>query len=147
VDGIAIGGLSVGETRKEMYSMLEFLAPFYDTLKPRYLMGVGHPADMRFAIEQGIDMFDCVLPTRNARHGTVWITGDKKLNFNNKIYESDPKTLDLECDCSTCITGYSRAFLRQLFKSEDPLGGRLSSIHNLRYLARICEEYHPKHHP
>lgn len=141
VDGVAIGGLAVGETRKEMYDMLKFLTPLYDPNKARYLMGVGEPKDMRFAIQQGIDMFDCVLPTRNGRHGQVWITSDKKLNLNHLKFAKDPKPIDPNCDCNTCQAGYSRAFLRHLFKVGDPLGGSLASIHNLRYLARICEEY------
>jgi len=169
VDGIAIGGLAVGETRPEMYKMLKFLAPLYDKTKVRYLMGVGEPVDMRYGIEHGIDMFDCVLPTRNGRHGQVWITAprlrsgsesDKKLNLNHLKFAKDPRVIDPggiesdqsdssakggiprgRCDCSTCQTGYSRAFLRHLFKVGDPLAGRLASIHNLRYLARLCESY------
>ena len=141
VDGVAIGGLAVGEGRKEMYSMLKFLSPRYDPSRIRYLMGVGEPADMRLAIENGIDMFDCVLPTRNGRHGSVWITMDKKLNLNNLKFASDSRPIDKKCDCSTCKTGYSRAFLRHLFKVGDPLAGSLASVHNLRYLARLCEEY------
>ncbi|MBI2009249.1 tRNA guanosine(34) transglycosylase Tgt [Candidatus Saccharibacteria bacterium] len=141
VDGIAIGGLAVGETRKEMYDMLNFLAPFYDPARARYLMGVGEPADMRYAIERGIDIFDCVLPTRNGRHGQVWITGDKRLNLNNLKYANDRGPIDSKCDCHTCKTGYSRAFLRHLYKVGDPLAGSLATTHNLRYLARLCEEY------
>jgi queuine tRNA-ribosyltransferase len=104
-------------------------------------MGVGEPNNMRFAIEHGIDMFDCVLPTRNGRHGAVWIRGDKKLNLNNLQYATDKGPLDKTCDCHTCISGYSRAFMRHLFKTGDPLAGKLASIHNLRYLQRICENY------
>jgi queuine tRNA-ribosyltransferase len=141
VDGIAVGGLSVGEPLKEMHAMLEFLAPLYDPSKPHYLMGVGEPANMRFAIEHGIDMFDCVLPTRNGRHGSVWISGDKKLNLNNSSHVSDKQSIDKKCDCHTCEQGYSRAYLRHLFKMADPLAGRLASTHNLRYLQRICEAY------
>lgn len=141
VDGVAIGGLAVGEGRKQMYNMLNFLAPLYDPGRVRYLMGVGEPVDMRLAIENGIDMFDCVLPTRNGRHGQVWITGDKKLNLNNLKFAADPEPIDKKCDCYSCKTGYSRAFLRHLFKVGDPLGGSLTSIHNLRYLARLCELY------
>ncbi|HZP55315.1 MAG TPA: tRNA guanosine(34) transglycosylase Tgt [Candidatus Saccharimonadales bacterium] len=141
VDGVAIGGLSVGESRKEMYQMLEFLAPIYDPKRVRYLMGVGEPTDMRFSIEHGIDMFDCVMPTRNARHGTVWISGDKKLNLNSLSFAKDPKPIDPKCDCRSCKTGYSRAFLRHLFKVADPLAGSLASIHNLRYVTRLSEEY------
>jgi queuine tRNA-ribosyltransferase len=139
VDGLAIGGLSVGEGTKEMHAMLKFLAPLYDPSKARYLMGVGEPNNMRFAIEHGIDMFDCVLPTRNGRHGSVWISGDKKLNLKNGGHILDKNPIDKDCDCYTCQKGYSRAYLRHLFKMSDPLAGRLASLHNLRYLQRICE--------
>jgi queuine tRNA-ribosyltransferase len=141
VGGLAIGGLSVGEPLKEMHDMLEFLAPLYDPAKIHYLMGVGEPINMRFAITCGIDMFDCVLPTRNGRHGSVWITGDKKLNLNNSGHSTDKGPIDKNCDCYTCQQGYSRAYLRHLFKMADPLAGKLASIHNLRYLQRICEAY------
>lgn len=141
VDGIAIGGLSVGESREEMHKMLNFLAPLYDPVKIRYLMGVGDPTDMRHAIKRGIDMFDCVLPTRNARHGSVWTSKDKRINLKNNIFSADSSIIEPGCNCHTCQTGYSRAFLKQLFKAEDPLGGKLASIHNLRYLQRICEFY------
>jgi queuine tRNA-ribosyltransferase len=141
VDGIAIGGLSVGEGTKEMHAMLEYLTPLYDPKRVHYLMGVGEPKNVRYAIEHGIDMFDCVLPTRNGRHGSVWITGDKKLNLNNSHHSSDSGPIDKTCDCHSCQTGYSRAYLRQLFKTGNPLGGSLASIHNLRYLQRICELY------
>lgn len=141
VDGVAIGGLSVGESRREMHEMLEYLAPLYDKTKVRYLMGVGDPVDVRFAIEHGIDMMDCVLPTRNARHGTVWGIGDEKLNLKNEIYSTDRGPINEECDCRACNSGYSRAFLRHQFKTGDPIAGSLASIHNLRYLARICEGY------
>jgi queuine tRNA-ribosyltransferase len=150
VDGIAIGGLAVGETRKEMYEMLEYLAPMYDQDRVRYLMGVGEPVDMRFSIEHGIDMFDCVLPTRGGRHGTAWVTAlrlrsgskrDEKINLGNAVFAKAAGPIDKKCDCYTCKSGYSRALLRHLFKVEDPLAGRLTSIHNLRYLARLCEGY------
>lgn len=141
VDGIAIGGLSVGESRVEMHEMLEFLAPLYDSNRPHFLLGVGDPVDLRFAIEHGIDMLDCVLPTRNARHGTVWITGDKKVHLTNEKYTTDERPIDPECDCTTCVEGYSRGFLRHQFKVGEPLAGTLASIHNIRYLERICESY------
>ena len=141
VDGLGIGGLSVGEGTKQMHDMLKFLAPLYDPAKTRYLMGVGEPTNMRFAIEHGIDMFDCVLPTRNARHSSLWISGDKKLNLKNGQFAADKSPIDKTCDCYTCQQGYSRAFLRHLFKMTDPLAGKLASIHNLRYLQRICEQY------
>jgi queuine tRNA-ribosyltransferase len=141
VDGIAIGGLAVGEERREMYGMLDLLASKYDSTRVHYLMGVGAPVDIRYAIEKGIDMFDSVMPTRNARHGSVWISGDKKLNLNNLQFANDPTPIDKNCDCYTCKSGISRAFLRQMFKTGNALGGSLSSIHNLRYVQEICESY------
>lgn len=140
VDGIAIGGLSVGESRQEMHEMLSFLATLYDSSKVRYLMGVGDPVDFKYAIENGIDMMDCVMPTRNGRHGTVW-SANKKLNLKNLSFAEDKQPIEDGCDCYCCSSGYSRALLRHLFKVEDPLAGTLASIHNLRYLARICEHY------
>ena len=144
VDGIAIGGLSVGETRQEMHEMLEFLAPLYDSTRPHFLLGVGDPADLRFAIEHGIDMLDCVLPTRNARHATIWVTGDKKIHLTNEKFSQDNSVIDPGCDCTTCKSGYSKGFLRHQFKVGEPLAGTLASIHNIRYLQRICEEYRSK---
>lgn len=141
VDGIAIGGLSVGETREEMHTMLEFLAPLYDPDRPHYLMGVGDPIDMRFAIEHGIDMFDCVLPTRNARHGTAWVRGDKKIHLTNAQFAKDTSVIDEGCDCYSCRSGFSKGFLRHQFKVGEPLAGSLVSLHNIRYLERMCEEY------
>lgn len=141
VQGIAIGGLSVGESRAEMHDMLEFLAPHYDPARPHFLLGVGDPIDLRFAVEHGIDMLDCVLPTRNARHGMAWITGDKKIQLTNAKFITDTDPIDPDCDCTTCQSGYSRGFLRHQFKVGEPLAGTLTSIHNIRYLQRICEEY------
>lgn len=141
VGGIAIGGLSVGESREDMHDMLEFLAPLYDPARPHFLLGVGDPVDLRFAIEHGIDMLDCVLPTRNARHATVWISGDKKIHLTNEKFTNDKGPIDKDCDCTTCRGGYSRGFLRHQFKVGEPLAGTLASIHNIRYLERICEEY------
>ena len=142
VDGIAIGGLSVGETRAEMHEMLGYLATLYkDDPRPRFLLGVGDPVDLRKAIECGIDMLDCVLPTRNARHGSAWIKGDKMIHLTNEKFATDTKVIDPGCDCTTCQAGYSRGFLRHQFKVSEPLAGSLVSIHNIRYLQRICEEY------
>lgn len=141
VDGIAIGGLSVGEPRSDMHDILAFLAPLYDPSRPHFLLGIGDPIDLRFAIEHGIDMLDCVLPTRNARHATVWVTGDKKIHLTNERYATDTKPIDPECDCTTCVRGYSKGFLRHQFKVGEPLAGTLASIHNIRYLERICEQY------
>lgn len=141
VDGIAIGGLSVGESRKDLYSMLKFLAPLYDPKLVHFLLGVGDPKDMRVGIANGIDLFDCVLPTRNARHGSAWITGDKKIQLTNARFTKDTSVIDPKCDCCTCKEGFSRGFLRHQFKVGEPLAGSLVSIHNLRYLERLCEDY------
>jgi queuine tRNA-ribosyltransferase len=141
VDGLAVGGLSVGESRNEMYKLLKHISQFYDPNLPHYLMGVGDPKDMRVAIENGIDMFDCVLPTRNGRHGTAWISGDKTIQLGNSGHKHDADVIDPGCDCYTCKKGYSRGFIRHQFKSGDSLAGTLVSIHNIRYLERLCEEY------
>ncbi len=141
VDGIAIGGLSVGETREEMHDMLQYLGPLYDPNRPHYLMGVGDPIDMRVAIENGVDMMDCVLPTRNARHGTAWITGDKKIHLTNARFIEDTNVIDPGCDCTTCMSGYTKGYLRHQFKVGETLAGTLTSIHNIRYLERLCEDY------
>lgn len=141
VDGIAIGGLSVGETREEMRDVLEALAPLYDSQRPRFLLGVGTPEDMRIAIDNGIDMLDCVLPTRNARHATVWTTDSQKIHLTNERFSSDPSVIEPGCDCYSCASGFSKAFLRHQFKVGEPLAGTLASIHNLRHMMRICEGY------
>ncbi len=139
--GIAIGGLSVGETRAEMTKVLKALAPLYTEEKPRFLLGVGTPEDLRIAVEYGIDMLDCVLPTRNARHGSVWTTKSKRINLTNGKFKDSTEVIEVGCDCYTCAEGFTRAFLRHQFKSGDPLAGTLASIHNLRHMTRICEEY------
>ena len=141
VDGIAIGGLSVGETREEMETVLKALAPLYDAKRPRFLLGVGTPEDLKIAVENGIDMLDCVLPTRNARHSSVWGAKGEKLTLTNEKFKVDPEPIEVGCDCYTCAGGFSKAFLRHQFKSGDPIAGTLASIHNLRYMMRICEEY------
>lgn len=141
VDGIAIGGLSVGETREEMFTVLRGLASQYGPERPRFLLGVGTPEDLYFAYEHGIDMADCVLPTRNARHATVWTTDDAKIHLTNAQYTEDPEPMMVGCDCYACAHGFSKAFLRHQFKVGEPLAGSLASIHNLRYLTRICEDY------
>jgi queuine tRNA-ribosyltransferase len=141
VDGIAIGGLSVGETRDEMQRILRFLEPLYDPTRVRFLLGVGDPRDIRYGIEHGIDMFDCVLPTRNARHGSVWVEDDSQIHLTNARFAQDSSPIDPDCDCYTCAQGFSKGFLRHQFKSGEPLAGSLASIHNLRYLQRICEGY------
>lgn len=141
VDGIAIGGLSVGETREEMREVLEALAPLYDSRRPRFLLGVGTPEDLKIAVENGIDMLDCVLPTRNARHATVWTKNSRKIHLTNEKYADDPDVIEEGCDCYTCADGFSKAFLRHQFKVGEPLAGTLASIHNLRHMMRLCEAY------
>jgi len=144
VDGIAIGGLAVGESRRELNAMLDYLQPMYDKSRPHYLMGVGHPIDMRYAIEHGIDMFDSVLPTRNGRHGSFWFYNrgkDHQVNIKRETFKSDDGPIEKDCDCYTCASGYARAYVRHLIREGENLGGTLLSIHNLRYLQRICEAY------
>lgn len=141
VDGTAIGGLSVGESRAEMHAVLELLAPLYNIERPRFLLGVGDPTDVRKAIEFGIDMMDCVMPTRNARHGLVWAGNDERIHLTNAKYIDDPSVIDSACDCYSCVGGFSKAFLRHQFKVGEPLAGTLASVHNLRHLLRICEKY------
>lgn len=145
VDGVAVGGLSVGEARKDMHEMLEYLQPMYDQSRPLYLMGVGHPIDWRFAIEHGVDMADCVLPTRNARHGAYWHgftdKSDQQFSIRSSKFAKDMGVLEDECDCLACEQKYTRSYIRHLIRSGEPLGGTLLAIHNLRYLARISESY------
>lgn len=130
-DGYAIGGLSVGEPKPEMYDLLQHTAPQLPPERPRYLMGVGTPLDIAFGIAQGVDMFDCVLPTRNARNGTLY-TSSGKINIKRKEFAEDPNPLDANCSCYTCRT-FSRAYLRHLYASQELLSFRLNSIHNLTY--------------
>lgn len=141
VDCIAVGGLSVGETRQEMWDILEYLQPIYDNNRARFLLGVGDPADIRYAIEHGIDMMDCVLPTRNARHSTVWVSGDKKVHLTNSENISCKDPIETGCACYSCSNGFSRGFLRHQFKNHEPLAGTLASMHNLHYLCQICQQY------
>ncbi|MFI5240757.1 MAG: tRNA guanosine(34) transglycosylase Tgt [Candidatus Saccharimonadia bacterium] len=140
VDGIAIGGLSVGESRQEMFDMLAYLEDLYDPARPHYLMGVGYPIEIRYGIKHKIDMFDCVLPTRNGRHGQAWITGDIAVNLTAERFKEDPSPIDDGCDCLSCESGWSRALIRHMFVVGEPLAGKLVSIHNLRYLHRVIEE-------
>lgn len=141
VDGIAIGGLSVGETKSEMYKILELLAPLYDAHRPRYLMGVGDPPDLRFAYTHGIDMADCVIPTRNARHGSVWVENDARSNLKAAENEVATSAIQDGCACYTCTSGFSRGWLRHQFKSNEPLAGTLASIHNIYYLQQLAKSY------
>jgi len=136
--GIAIGGLSVGEPKPVMHHILEGLEPSLPMEIPRYLMGVGFPADLLEGIARGVDLFDCVAATRNGRHGTAWLpTG--RVNVRGAALKGSTDPLDPTCDCETCTT-YPRGYLRHLFVVEDMLGLRLISIHNIRFLVRLGEQ-------
>ncbi|MDR2486884.1 MAG: tRNA guanosine(34) transglycosylase Tgt [Clostridiales Family XIII bacterium] len=135
--GYAIGGLSVGEPKELMYEVLEGCVGYLPEDRPRYLMGVGTPDALFEGVERGVDMFDCVLPTREARHGSA-LTSDGRLNIKNAHFERDFGALDPDCDCYTC-QNYSRAYLRHLFKAQEMLSATLLSIHNLRFLTRTME--------
>ena len=133
--GLAVGGLSVGEPKALTYETLELLAPRLPPAVPRYLMGVGFPEDLVAAVARGVDLFDCVAPTRNGRNGTAY-TADGPLNIRNAAHRDDARPLDPTCDCETCTT-FSRGYLRHLFVAEELLGLRLLSLHNVRYLIRL----------
>ena len=134
-DGYAIGGLSVGETRPVMYDMTAHTARQLPDEKPRYLMGVGKPQDILHAVRQGIDMFDCVLPTRNARNGFLF-TSAGKVAIKNARYRADERPLDPDCDCFTC-RHHSRAYLRHLFMAGEILALHLNTVHNVTYYLRL----------
>jgi queuine tRNA-ribosyltransferase len=136
--GVAIGGLSVGEPKPVMHRVLEELGPILPPAVPRYLMGVGFPADLVEGIARGVDLFDCVAATRNGRHGSAW-TSEGRVNIRAARHRTSEQPLDPACDCETCRT-FSRAYLRHLFVAEEMLGLRLVSIHNVRYLLRLGEE-------
>lgn len=137
LDGYAIGGLAVGESTEEMYRIIDVVEPFMPTDKPRYLMGVGTPSNIIEAVARGIDMFDCVMPSRNARHATVF-TWKGIMHLNNKCYETDPRPIDDECDCPAC-RNFSRAYIRHLFKAKEQLAGRLAVTHNLYFYNTLTE--------
>ena len=134
-DGNAIGGLAVGEPTDKMYEMIEVVNDILPKDKPRYLMGVGTPINLLEGIERGIDMFDCVMPTRNARNGHLFVT-DGVVKIRNAKHKSDTSPLDSECDCYPC-RNYSRAYLHHLDRCNEILGARLNTIHNLRYYQRL----------
>ena len=137
-DGMAIGGLSVGEPKEEMERILAHTAPRLPTHKPRYLMGVGTPEDLVHGVQAGIDMFDCVMPTRNARNGHLFTRfGD--IRIKNSQYKDDLRPLDETCDCYTC-RNFSRAYLHHLFRVGEILGAQLNTIHNLRYYQTLMHE-------
>lgn len=136
--GMAVGGLSVGEPKPAMMATLDALEPRLPAALPRYLMGVGFPEDLVAAVERGIDMFDCVAPTRNGRHGSAF-TADGRIIVRNAALKTDDGPLDPTCDCETC-TQYTRGYLRHLFMAEEMLGLRLLSLHNIRFLIRLAAE-------
>ncbi len=135
--GYALGGFSVGEPIHLMHELLPHIAPLMPENKPRYLMGVGTPLDLVISVDAGIDMFDCVIPTRVARNGTLY-TWRGKVSIKRNEYREDPSPLDPECDCYTC-TNYSKAYLRHLFLSGEILGSRLNSIHNIYFYMKLME--------
>ncbi|MFC1721397.1 tRNA guanosine(34) transglycosylase Tgt [Patescibacteria group bacterium] len=154
-DGYAIGGLAVGEPAEEMYKVLDYLVPELPEDKPRYLMGVGYPEQIVESVKRGIDMFDCVLPTRNARHGSLFVSCESDANdtkeylpgkfyctihIKNKANKEDFSVLDKNCACPTCQAGYSKAYLRHLLVAEEPLYVRLATAHNLNFYLRMMSK-------
>lgn len=136
--GYSIGGLSVGESKEEMYEMLAYLKTIMPKDKPRYLMGVGSPDDLIIGSMNGVDMFDCVLPSRNARHGTAF-TSYGKVQVKNQALKEDFSPLDPECECYCCKT-FSKSYLNHLIKSEEILGMRLLTLHNLAFLKKLMAQ-------
>lgn len=137
LSGFAIGGLAVGESAEEMYNTIDVVQPFMPTDKPRYLMGVGTPVNILEAVRRGVDFFDCVMPSRNARHGNLF-TSRGFMNLNNAKYERDPRPIEEGCSCPAC-SKYSRAYIRHLFKARELLGMRLCVLHNLYFYNTLME--------
>jgi len=135
--GIAIGGLAVGEEKSAMFEMIELMDELLPKEQPRYLMGVGTPSDLIQAVQRGVDMFDCVMPTRNARNGQLF-TSFGKVNIRNEKYKFDFSPIDENCDCETC-QNFTRSYLRHLFNIKEVLGLRLATIHNLHYYLNLME--------
>ena len=138
LDGYAIGGLAVGETADEMYRIIDAVEPHMPTDKPRYLMGVGTPVNILEAVHRGVDFFDCVMPSRNARHGNLF-TWHGKMNLLNEKYAKDPRPFDENCGCPAC-THYSRSYVRHLIKAKESLGMRLAVAHNLYFYNSLMEK-------
>ena len=137
-DGYSIGGTSVGEDKETMYRMIDYAIPYLPQDKPRYLMGVGSYDAILEGVLRGLDMFDCVLPTRIARHGAL-MTSKGRVNIRDKKYEYDLSPIDDKCDCYTC-KNYTKSYLRHLYKCDEGFGKRLLSIHNIRFLIKLMEE-------
>lgn len=145
---LAIGGVSVGESKEDIYRVADWCTDILDPSRPRYLMGIGYPEDIAEVVERGIDMFDCVLPTRLARHGNVWIKSDEKnakkikgvsysykqINLMRSDYQFDKSTLDRKCNCKLCKAGFSKSYLRHLLKEREPLAIHLLTAHNLTFM-------------
>lgn len=138
LDGYAIGGLAVGESHEEMYRIIDSVEPYMPKDKPRYLMGVGTPVNIIEGVARGVDFFDCVMPSRNARHSHLF-TKNGIMNLLNKKYETDDRPIEEGCDCPAC-QNYSRAYIRHLFKANEMLAMRLCVLHNLRFYNRLMEE-------
>jgi queuine tRNA-ribosyltransferase len=136
--GYGIGGLSVGEPKPDMYAMLEVVEGELPRERPRYLMGVGFPEDLVEGVRRGVDLFDCVAPTRMGRNGTAF-TSEGRLNVRRSGLRADPRPLDEACDCSTCRR-FSRAYIRHLFVSDEVLGLRLLSLHNVHFLVSLMRQ-------
>lgn len=138
-DGYSVGGVANdGESKEDMYKAIAYSTPYLPKDKVRYLMGVGEPVDILEGVERGIDIFDCVLPTRIARHGQAF-TREGKINLNNAKFKEDLDPIEKDCDCY-CCKNYSKAYIRHLISVEETLGGRLLSIHNIRFLIKLTEE-------
>ena len=137
-DGLAIGGLSVGESNQEMYDTVQAVMPYIDATRPRYLMGVGTPEDLVENVARGVDMFDCVMPTRNARNGTLF-TSFGKINIKSARFATDRAPIDPECDCYAC-QNYSRAYLSHLYRAGELTFFRLASLHNLHYYLNLMKQ-------
>ena len=137
-DGLAIGGLSVGESNQEMYDTVQAVMPYIDAARPRYLMGVGTPEDLVESVARGVDMFDCVMPTRNARNGTLF-TSFGKINIKSARFATDRAPIDPECECYAC-QNYSRAYLSHLYRAGELTFFRLASLHNLHYYLNLMRQ-------
>ena len=137
--GYAIGGLAVGEEAEEMYRIIDAVEPHMPENKPRYLMGVGTPQNILEAVRLGVDFFDCVMPSRNARHGNVF-TWHGKVNIMNEKYIDDMRPIDENCSCPSCRRGYSKAYIRHLLKAKEPLGMRLAVTHNLFFYNELMQK-------
>lgn len=138
LDGYGIGGLAVGEEADVMYHIIDVIEPYMPKMKPRYLMGVGTPQNIIEAVYRGVDFFDCVMPSRNARHGNLF-TWHGKMNLNNEKYFDDPRPIDENCGCPACRS-YSRSYIRHLFKAREALGMRLCVLHNLYFYNELMQK-------